>query len=638
MNWKELEPKVAALQQGLKDTMEKVKQMASKEPQLPKPGKGYEDALAILANDTYEVVVCGEVKKGKSSFINSLLGQNLLPVNSDIATAQVFRISDSDNESFELVFTDGSRKAIAKEDLEKYGSQVSYNAVGDLDLEGKVIKYIDVHTHAAFLPKGVNLVDTPGLGALYRTHEAITKGYVRRAAAVVFVLDFEAPIGEQEVKFINAVLDVTPYVMYICTKVDLYSGDAISAIMNRNQEILNKIYEARNLKAPSIYAFSSTKLMEASTARLGKEARVKQSGYRNVEDELQKMIYRSVGLLRTGYGLVQCGEFVNKVNSVVGDIVTASMNSGKDAQLKLEKDKRDLQLQLQDQWNHSSGNHKSVESQIANICRAIPNKVSQIFSESGSIYRNYSKKIDSIESADEGEALGKRMSDSLAQDIESEWNSIMSDAIDDVNAVLSDACLQINSSSYSRIGSGSKISVPKMNTHDKYILFRNASGSALLTLGVAGLAAKLSAAIAAALAGPLGIIAGLIAILFGLFASKSAKAERAKKELQKGFRDALVSIRSELLDVKHGNNSIVGSFVDELQADAKKYLNTTVSNMKEELQAELEDLQRRGQMDIEEKARECEKWMAIQKDWKDMTAEINHLIATRKEITTALNQ
>lgn len=638
MNWNDIEPKVTALQQGLKATMEKVKQMASTEPQLPQPGKGYEDAQAILANDKYEVVVCGEVKKGKSSFINSLLGQNLLPVNSDIATAQVFRISDSARESFELVFTDGSRKAIAKEDLEKYGSQVSYNAVGDPDLEGKIIEYIDVHTHAAFLPKGVNIVDTPGLGALYRTHEAITKGYVRKAAAVVFILDFEAPIGEQEVKFINAVLDVTPYVMYICTKVDLYAVDAISAIMNRNHDILNKIYEARNLKAPSIYAFSSTKLMEASTARLGKEARVNQSGYHNVEDELQKMIYRSVGLLRTGYGIIQCGEFVNKVNSVVADIVTASMNSGKTAQQKLESDKRDLQLQLQNRWNSDSVNQRSVESQIAIICRAIPNKVSQIFSESGSIYRNYSKKIDSIESADEGENLGRRMSESLAQDIESEWDSIMKDAIDDVNAVLSDACLQINSSSYSHIGSGSKISVPEMNNRDKFILFRNASGSALLTLGVAGLAAKLSAVIAAALAGPLGIIAGLIALLTGLFASKSAKAERTKKELQKGFRDALISIKSELLDVKHGNNSVVGSFVDELHAEAKEYLSQSVGKRNGELQAELEDLQRRGQMDIEEKARECEKWLSIQNDWKGLASEINQLIATRKIIVAALNQ
>jgi hypothetical protein len=41
----------------------------------------------------FRLVVMGEIKKGKSSFINALTGtENLVPVHSDVATSTIFKI------------------------------------------------------------------------------------------------------------------------------------------------------------------------------------------------------------------------------------------------------------------------------------------------------------------------------------------------------------------------------------------------------------------------------------------------------------------------------------------------------------------------------------------------------------------
>ena len=41
----------------------------------------------------FRLVVMGEIKKGKSSFINALIGtDNLVPVHSDVATSTIFKI------------------------------------------------------------------------------------------------------------------------------------------------------------------------------------------------------------------------------------------------------------------------------------------------------------------------------------------------------------------------------------------------------------------------------------------------------------------------------------------------------------------------------------------------------------------
>ena len=77
-------------------------------PLLPTKDTEFTNMGSRIDCDQYDVVVCGEVKKGKSSFINAIIGDDLLPVNTDVATSQVFRIVNDTQERYELVFIDGS--------------------------------------------------------------------------------------------------------------------------------------------------------------------------------------------------------------------------------------------------------------------------------------------------------------------------------------------------------------------------------------------------------------------------------------------------------------------------------------------------------------------------------------------------
>ena len=162
MNQNELNQKISILQSGLSNALRKIENLANEEKQIPKTDMDFDIAKEILNDKEYNVVVCGEVKKGKSSLINAIIGQNLLPVDSDIATSQVFRISNSQTESYKLVFTDKTEKVISREELSKYGSQVDANINGTQELGGKSISYIQVSLPVGFLPEGVNIVDTPG--------------------------------------------------------------------------------------------------------------------------------------------------------------------------------------------------------------------------------------------------------------------------------------------------------------------------------------------------------------------------------------------------------------------------------------------------------------------------------------------
>ena len=60
--------------------------------ELPSPAPALAEYRQRLTGDGYTVLVVGEAKRGKSTFVNALIGQTILPTDVEIATSQVFQI------------------------------------------------------------------------------------------------------------------------------------------------------------------------------------------------------------------------------------------------------------------------------------------------------------------------------------------------------------------------------------------------------------------------------------------------------------------------------------------------------------------------------------------------------------------
>ena len=134
-----------------------------KEFDLPQPPPGLEQYRQKLESNIYQVLVVGEAKRGKSTFVNALIGRDILPTDVDIATSQVFRICPAASEAYRLRFEDDSQQTIAAVDLPRYGSQVVAEAEGSPRLD-QIIRWIEADLPVRFLPPNLPS-DTPGLGA-----------------------------------------------------------------------------------------------------------------------------------------------------------------------------------------------------------------------------------------------------------------------------------------------------------------------------------------------------------------------------------------------------------------------------------------------------------------------------------------
>jgi GTP-binding protein EngB required for normal cell division len=168
------------------------------------------------------VVVVGEVKRGKSSLVNTLLAvPNASPVDVDIATAAFVRfVPPSDaapKGTATLLFAGGRREPVDYADLADWvtmsGTHVNDPTVEELPIGSEVALASPV------LPR-VTLVDTPGVGGLNPSHLRLTKTATTTASILVMTCDATAPITLPELEFLESVSSEVNSVLIAVTKID----------------------------------------------------------------------------------------------------------------------------------------------------------------------------------------------------------------------------------------------------------------------------------------------------------------------------------------------------------------------------------------------------------------------------------
>ncbi len=231
--------------------------------------------LKMWGAGIFRLVVMGEIKKGKSSFINAMLGvEDLVPVSSNVATSTIFKIHYGKQRGYRVHFLASSGKAsmdINEHDLANFGTED-----GNPGNE-KQVDFIEVICPAPLLSSGIVIIDTPGLGGLFKKHKLITYEYVPRADAVFFVTDsVESPIGALEIEYLKDVLKITPNLYFIQTKSSAVDEEACAARKKNNLAILSR---ELGLSTDEIPYFTLDARLRVSAEKRRDTKRLMRSGY-----------------------------------------------------------------------------------------------------------------------------------------------------------------------------------------------------------------------------------------------------------------------------------------------------------------------------------------------------------------------
>lgn len=186
-----------------------------------------EDLLGTLqsvrrrsADAALRVAVVGLRQKGKSQLINALLNEQVCVVGDRRATSVVTVVRHADEPVAKLVVEmPHAETPVAA--LLPFGELQSDLAKSPRARGGQVV-CAEVGVDTATLPKGLALIDTPGVGGVGQQHAPRVLNEVALADAVVIVTDAGQEFTEPEFRFVRQVIGLCPTAVVALTKVDIY--------------------------------------------------------------------------------------------------------------------------------------------------------------------------------------------------------------------------------------------------------------------------------------------------------------------------------------------------------------------------------------------------------------------------------
>ena len=168
-------------------------------------GEGFTELLArwekdILSrrDDPFTLVICGEFKRGKSSLINALLGEDVTPVNVTAETVTLNRISYGPH-SNEAVLSGGKHLRLSDEEMQRDHLEILMRQ------SGFSFRLSEVQRPNEFLKKAV-VVDTPGLGDSMQDFTEMVEEALAQADAVVYVFSVNYPLSQTEQLFLKTMI------------------------------------------------------------------------------------------------------------------------------------------------------------------------------------------------------------------------------------------------------------------------------------------------------------------------------------------------------------------------------------------------------------------------------------------------
>lgn len=216
------------------------------------------ERIPKIERERFHLVILGEFNHGKSTFVNALLGKDVLPTGITPTTAAINHVVWAESPRAHATLDDGSTIDLPPDSLADWVTVAGSRT--------KDVRFVEVGYPTELLRENITLVDTPGVNDLNEQRADITYGYVPRADAVIFLLDAGQALKDSEREFLSShvLAGSRDRLIFVLGKVDLLTeaerADALAYVRRGLSEIVDE---------PVVFAMSARDALAGRTDSSG---------------------------------------------------------------------------------------------------------------------------------------------------------------------------------------------------------------------------------------------------------------------------------------------------------------------------------------------------------------------------------
>ncbi|UYZ21766.1 dynamin family protein [Mesobacillus jeotgali] len=292
--------------------------------------KKLSEAKRQVMEEQFQIVVVGEFSRGKSTFINALLGKKILPSSARPTTTLLNVISYSKEPFIKLHFRKKGVKEVSEEFFKKLVAPkepIPGDLLSEQEYERQVelfqtIEFAELGHPLTFCKDGVRIIDTPGTNDLDPAREQLTNSIIPRSDAAILLLSAIKILSESEISFLKDRILASDIqkIFIVVNQKDLLE----------NKQEIEKVYQYayKNLKTilhdPKIFMVSAIDALntrrhaagEELKGRRGKAVKVKpleESGYPDLESALADFLQFDRGAVKLRKPLQKMDKLITEV-------------------------------------------------------------------------------------------------------------------------------------------------------------------------------------------------------------------------------------------------------------------------------------------------------------------------------------